>query len=309
MLINPIADINTGMEDHVSDLLGLFEDSLGKCLRGQEQIGLVYSSGLDSAFVGFKASEQTEVRAYNVGFPGAADRVFAEKTEKDVPFPIRFVELDELLVEDALPNVIKAIGEPNPLKASVGIPFYFASKRASEDGHDVMLCGQGPDELFGGYSRYLDVYAKEGYGGVEDAMRSDVMSLHASQLIYDERVVGVNGVKLLYPFLDEKFVRYTLSTPIELRLKKVSGEPEYSCVDEVSGEKLIRKYLFREVAKMAGVPYEILNRPKKAAQYGSGTMKTIEKLARKRGYKKEASKLGRTDYVRYYIERLFDGLS
>jgi asparagine synthase (glutamine-hydrolysing) len=43
----------------------------------------------------------------------------------------------------------------------------------------------------------------------------------------------------------------------------------------------IRKYIFREFARTLGLPEKITERAKKAAQYGSGIMSVMKKLARK----------------------------
>lgn len=295
--------------DYVDKLLELFDASVVKCVGGEREVGLIYSSGVDSTLVGVAASRHAQVTGYNVGISGSPDVSYARDADSDLPFSLTYVEITEGDVKDALPAVAKAVGEPNPLKISVGIPFYFASKAASQDGLKLMLCGQGPDELFGGYNRYLEVFGSTGYVGLEEALKADVEGLYESQLVFDERITGVNGVSLGFPFLDEGFVDFALGIPVELKVAEVEGEPEYACVDEVGGKRVIRKFILREAAGKAGVPETILNRPKKAAQYGSGAMKVIEKLARKSGAKSEASDAGRSDYVRFYIERVFDEVS
>ena len=58
-------------------------------------------------------------------------------------------------VEKTLPKAVALIEEADPIKASVGLPFYWVAEKASEAGFKVMLAGQGADELFGGYQRYV----------------------------------------------------------------------------------------------------------------------------------------------------------
>jgi len=58
-------------------------------------------------------------------------------------------------------------------------------------------------------------------------------------------------------------VNITLNTPLKY---KIHG----------SNDRL-RKCILREVAKDLGVPQEIVKRPKKAAQYGSGIHKILTK--------------------------------
>ena len=52
--------------------------------------------------------------------------------------------------------------KPDPVKASIGVPFYWVAEKAAEAGFKVMLAGQGADELFGGYQRYVTECCKDG---------------------------------------------------------------------------------------------------------------------------------------------------
>ncbi|MEM2979617.1 MAG: asparagine synthase C-terminal domain-containing protein [Methanomassiliicoccales archaeon] len=70
--------------------------------------------------------------------------------------------------------------------------------------------------------------------------------------------------EIVHPYLDEKFLDFVLQIPIDERMR--NG---------------VRKGLLREVARRLGLG-EIASLDKKAAQYGSGIMKTMKKAARKR---------------------------
>lgn len=297
------------MSGTADELLRILEESVAECVRGRDNVGLVYSSGIDSALVGLLASRHASVRAYNVGFEDSADRGYARDVAGEMPFKVSFIKLTDEEVEEALPAVLRSVGEPNPLKLSVAIPFYFASRKARSDGLSFMLCGQGADELFGGYSRYIQVLDEGGYEGLSSALERDVKELYAAQLQYDDRVCRENGVELGFPFMGEDFVRFVSGVGAELKVKLVEGEPEYECVDEAEGKRFIRKFILREAAKIAGLPEPVLNRRKKAAQYGSGTNKAIDRIARKRGFVKRARAEGRKDYLRFFVESLWDEIS
>ena len=47
----------------------------------------------------------------------------------------------------------------------------------------------------------------------------------------------------------------------------------------------LRKCILREVGAELGVPEEIVNRPKKAAQYGSGIHKMLKKVLKEDKYR------------------------
>ncbi len=161
------------------------------------------------------------------------------------------------------------------LQVSCAIPVYFASKEANKDGLEVMLSGQGGDELFGGYNRYLQ--HTNDYKELEKILEKDVKNAYEDNLKRDITVCKDNQIELKFPFMDKELVNFALEIPAELKIKEVEEE-EFSCVDEINGKKVIRKYILRKVAKDIGVPDIILNRPKKALQYGSGSWKILRKI-------------------------------
>lgn len=295
------------MREIVLESLMLLDKAVKECC-GDEKVGLVFSAGIDSTLIGVLASKHCKLEAYAVGIKGSHDLDYAKKIEKKVKFKINFIEVGEGEVERELPKIVKAVKSSSPLDVSVGMPFYYASKKAGEDKIRVMLCGQGGDELFGGYNRYVELIGHGSYEQLEKMMRKDLVELPDSNLKRDKTVCKSNGVRLEIPFLNKKFVEYVREIPIQLKVKELSGfeKPEYGCIDEVEGMKFIRKYILRKIAEQAGVPELVVHRGKKAAQYGSGSQKTLEKLARKNSYKKKAADAGRRDYTQMYLETMLN---
>ena len=65
---------------------------------------------------------------------------------------------------------------------------------------------------------------------------------------------------------NEEIKKFAMDLPVEHTLK--DGE---------------RKWIFRRAAEVLGVPKELVPIPKKSAQYGSGIMKTMKKIAKEKG--------------------------
>ncbi|MFH0860549.1 MAG: asparagine synthase C-terminal domain-containing protein [Candidatus Altiarchaeota archaeon] len=291
------------MEDYVRNLKELFVDAVRReCADGG--VGVILSGGLDSTLVAVTASRLAEVTSYSVGIADSDDLKYARLLLESSKFEGRIIEFTVEDVEVALKPIVRLVGVPDPLKVSVAVPFYFASRRAGEDGLRVMLCGQGPDELFGGYNRYLEILSEDGYGSLQEALDYDVSSLFDGQLRYDAAVCRGNGIELRFPFTDEAFVNYAKGIPPELKIREVKDGGEYDCVDVAGGRKFIRKYVLRKMAEKSEVPDYIINRRKRAAQYGSGSHKILQRLAKEKGFRERASKDGRRDYVRMYLESL-----
>ena len=284
--------------EHVERLRELLTGAVEKAC--DSNIGIVFSGGVDSTVIAMLASKFSKVTSYACGIPGFHDLEYAEGA-RDMGFEITAIEMTPEKIKNSLASIVSTIGT-NPVKVSVAVPFHFASKQAGEDGLTTMLCGQGADELFGGYNRYLEPLPD--YAKVGGMMKKDIENIHGEQLNNDIAICRENGIELRAPFLDDEFKNYSMNIPMDLKIHEIKNSGEFTCIDEVDDRKFIRKYILRLLGKETGVPLPILNRRKKAAQYGSGSWKTIQKLARDNGFKEEARKAGRKDYTKMFLESL-----
>ncbi|MCX9012185.1 MAG: asparagine synthetase B [Candidatus Methanoperedens sp.] len=235
---------------------------------------IAFSGGLDSSLI---AAFCPSAELYSVGMKGSHDILQTEKAASLLGFGDK-LHLHELTIEEvesALPDVIKAIESTDPLKVSIAMPLFFASKDAHENGIRVMLSGQGADELFAGYKRYESMNPDE----LEKALRNDLDNIAANNLERDDAATMSNAVELRVPYLDKEVVELALRIAPELKVR--AG---------------VRKYILRLAAGRL-LPRELAWKEKKAAQYSSGIYTALEKLAKKNGYRDERF-LGR------YLEHL-----
>jgi asparagine synthase (glutamine-hydrolysing) len=97
-------------------------------------------------------------KTFSVGYGLAHDRDDelndAAATAENLNAPHYSVQITQRDFEETLPKVIGILEEP--VATSSIVPMYYVCKRARED-VKVVLVGQGPDELFGGYLRHLGV--------------------------------------------------------------------------------------------------------------------------------------------------------
>lgn len=287
---------------HIERLKELLSKAVEKTC--DSDTGVVFSAGLDSTIIAMLAAKFSRVTAYSCAIEGSPDLEYVNKC-RNLNFDVKVIELDPGEIEQSLVKIIQAINDTNPIKVSVDVPFYFASKKAKEDGLSVMLCGQGGDELFGGYFRYLD-FIKGGDEELKRMIQRDVENIYIEQIDKDTAVCNAEGIELRAPYMDEEFKNYVMEIPVGLKLYEVKNSDEFSCTDIVNGRRFIRKYILRKLGKEIGVPDFILNRKKKAVQYGSGTWKVLDRIARGKGFRQKARKAGRKDYVRMWLECMED---
>jgi asparagine synthase (glutamine-hydrolysing) len=277
--------------DRIGELL---DNAVEECCI--KDVGSIYSSGLDSALITFLASKHCNVNAYTVGAKDSEDIKFSKKSEEVFDFPVKLIEIDEEKVEEILPDLVRIVGNSDPLKVSVGVPMYFAARAAKEDGLKRVLSGQGGDELFGGYNRYLAYAVKKDYKALKKAMDSDVSTAYSDNLDRDTAIFKAFGIELCFPYMNKEFGDYVMSLPYEKKVYEVLGKDlEFACVDELEGRMFVRKYIQRLLARSLGMPEFIIERKKKAAQYGSMSEKLINRIAKERGFNKN---------VQSYLESL-----
>jgi asparagine synthase (glutamine-hydrolysing) len=234
---------------------------LGEAIRTAVQLrsdeGVVaLSGGVDSALVAKLAGKE----CIAVGMAGSHDILRAKQVASELGLSLETVILSPKLIEDALSRVLEVIPKVDPVNASIATTLFFVAEWAGSHGYRRILAGQGADELFGGYARYLETDT------LSQDLEKDFRGL-GLQLARDQAVAALHGTYFSLPYMDVRVVQAAKSIPAE---KKVCEG--------------IRKRPLREVAEHY-LSSEIAYYEKKAMQYGSGVMKEIQRLARQRGYK------------------------
>ena len=222
------------------------------------EMGILFSGGIDSTIVAVLAAEMGGVRLYTAGVAGAHDLRIAEETAEALGFPWEGIEVSEDQVVRSVVPLATVIGTEHILPISFEMPAFLVMGLGKEKSY---LSGQGADELFGGYMRYLSMPPDR----LRDAMRGDLEVLLGGGVSLEKAVAHHYAKEICHPYLDPAVVRFASSLTAS------------DCV-----KNGMRKAVLVQVASILGLDF-LATRQKKAAQYGSGVMNVLKTAAKERG--------------------------
>jgi asparagine synthase (glutamine-hydrolysing) len=254
------------MEKAAEQLQILLEEAVR--VRMAEKIAIAFSGGLDSSIIAALARKHgAEVHLFHVSLENQPETDEAIKAANYLKLPLHTYLYNEKDVENVLPEVISLIEEDDPLKASIGVPMYWTARRLAEEGFHVLLAGQGADELFGGYQRYVNQYLLLGDEKTGRAIFSDVIKLHETNIERDVKICRFHDVELRLPFAAYQIIKFATKLPLKLKIEKRQDS--------------LRKLVLRKTAGNMGLPVSITDKPKKAMQYSTGVYSAMKKISRK----------------------------
>lgn len=177
-------DTTHSEEYFIKEIRLLLEDSVKKQLRSDVPLGAHLSGGLDSSTISLLSTKfsgeklSTFTGAFNEG-PEYDETSYAAKVAEQCNAEMYKIYPTEQNFINLLPKLIFSLDEP---VAGPGVfPQYMVSKLASEN-VKVVLGGQGGDEIFGGYARYIVAYLEQAIKGAifEDNDEGEhIVSLHS----------------------------------------------------------------------------------------------------------------------------------
>jgi asparagine synthetase B (glutamine-hydrolysing) len=176
---------------------------------------------------------------------------------------------------------------------SIAMALYFAARGIRNDEADgdaldhgdknmtsaprVLLSGLGADELFAGYARHAQAFARGGYTELSAELKMDFDRIGQRNLGRDDRVTSHWGVEMRYPYLDEDFVSFALDLPVWEKCGFRPGKiipKHYEVVGDVDRPDDLEpaKMLLRIALWQLGMPKAASER-KRAIQFGAKTAK------------------------------------
>jgi len=195
-------------------LTELVDDSIDVHLRADVPIGSYLSGGVDSSLVAILASrvDQANEKAFHGKFtchPGYDESPYAEDAAASAGKTLHQIDIE---AQDFIDNIEKVIYHlDHPIAGPGSFPQYMVSGLAARH-VKVVLGGQGGDEIFGGYARYLIAYFEQCIKAAIDGTYRD-----GNFVVTPESIIPNLGVLREYQPLIKKFWREGLFEPIDRR--------------------------------------------------------------------------------------------
>ena len=155
-LLDAESSIITDRDEAIYKLEKILRESIDARLNGAT--ASLLSGGIDSAAIcAFTKQRGVILETYTVGY-----KEFAKYDERDAAREsAQFLGLNNNTLEisqsdfiDASEIVLDALDEP--LNDPASVPLYLLFEKIKQDGHSVVLSGEGSDELFLGYRQYFE---------------------------------------------------------------------------------------------------------------------------------------------------------
>jgi len=266
----PPVEREIDLDSAARGLSELIMESIGKRMGDLKRVAVAYSGGLDSGVIACcSRATGLDVELLTVTVKSNREFEHAKKTAKELELPLVARQYSLTDVRAAISHALQRMEKPNVMDVAIAVPILWASQLAEKNGLQAIFMGQGADELFGGYDRYILAYQRRGPEEARRMMMKDILSLSELSLERDEQVSAGTKVELRLPFADKELMRFVLALPLSLKIGGV----------EESHQKLV----LRRVAKLHGIPSSISERPKRAMQYSTGVNDSIRSLARDAG--------------------------
>lgn len=243
----------------MGDLLEALDRAVRSMTEGRD-IAVAFSGGLDSGVVAVLAKKYARsVRLYTVGTDDSYDVKAARDMCQHLDMEWEHIVLDEDSLIEGLRESIKVTGTVDPIVLSFEVPLMMILPRVKET---YVIGGQGADETLWGYSKYLDLSESE----LRTVVERDMRKLREVTLAHESKMASKYGKTVLYPFLDSVVQDAVSDLPFEY-MRPVGDD---------------RKRPLKDAALELGYP-GIAGKTKKAAQYGTGSMNMIKRIAKRNG--------------------------
>jgi asparagine synthase (glutamine-hydrolysing) len=227
--------------------------------------GSLLSGGIDSSVIAWMAGnayrnkfgKDKSLKTFALGVGESQDIVCARLMADYIGSNHHelIVGLDQILA--VLPQVIWSLESFDPSLVRSSVSNYLISKYAREQGMEVLLSGEGGDEIFCGYLYLKDFPSEELFA----QQMKCIGFLHNNASLRLDRMNLCNSVRVVTPLISGELLTYAMGIPAEYKQRP-------------DGDQKIEKWIFRKAYEKV-LPKEIVWRLKQEFSQGSGSANVL----------------------------------
>ncbi len=251
----------SSVDEMARDIREIIERSFGNRIDFGVPTGGLLSGGMDSSVINYIGSKEykkkfgqgARLKTFALGVGESEDirsaRVMAGHIDSEHHELI--VDLSQIL--DVLPEVIFYLESFDASLVRSAVSNYLISRYASQQGIQLLLSGEGGDEVFCGYTYLKECSPEELFFKQMEC----IGFLHSNASLRLDRMNMASSVRVVAPLISGELLRYALTIP-----------PEYK--QRPDGAHKIEKWIFRK-AYEGLLPDSIVWRSKQEFSQGSGS--------------------------------------
>lgn len=229
---------------------------------GDQKIGLFLSGGIDSSIIAYFTTKYFKNPVFfTLNSKNALDLKYVKILNNYLKQKLVVVDFDNEKIEKIKNKINEILIDKNiknnPTQISLASAFYLLSEQANKNKINFIFTGQGPDILLGGYHMYQNFPLEK----LNEKIKNDLTLLEIDK-IRDQSIADIFNIKLINPYLEEKFIDFALYIPPELKINKINNQ-------------IYEKYISRKLGEYLILPKQIILRHKKALQYSTKIRKYI----------------------------------
>jgi len=222
----------------IQQIRDFLDEAVKKRIPADEKIGILLSGGLDSTAILITALKFSKnIISFIVGTKDSVDRKFAVKICDELGVEYEIIDPQKLTIEN-IQEIINTVetNEKNTVRHSW--VSYLACKQIQKHNLKILLCGEGADELFGGYDNFHTISNTLNH----KARKLLTENLHLSQLPRVDRTGMRFTLEIRCPFLDKKI----LDLALNLKTTNIDGITTKEILRHVMKDRLPEWIITRE---------------------------------------------------------------
>jgi asparagine synthase (glutamine-hydrolysing) len=229
--------------------------------------GCLLSGGLDSSIIATLFNQynqqingpEAQIKTFALGVGENGDLKYARIMSeflKSEHYELK-IELEDIV--EVLPKVVYHLESFDPSLVRSSASNYLIAQFAGQQGIQILLSGEGGDELFCGYDHFKDTCDQAIFKEQKECLKA----LHNNAALRLDRMNACHSIKVITPFISEELLNFAMEIPINYKLKQTE-------------DGYIEKWILRKAFEN-DLPPEIAWRTKQEFSKGSGTADVLNR--------------------------------